>query len=71
MVRFKNRYAVVEFVWSAGAAPADLTNYSVFKWVRDAVKRNFGEFGLGVAMSSLQGRTAATTLLGCSLVPRS
>jgi RNase P/RNase MRP subunit POP5 len=56
MVRFKNRFLLVDFLWGEGGrAPADLTSKTLDKAVKESLSRNFGVVGVACANWSLQG----------------
>lgn len=75
MVRFKNRFLVVELIWGEGArAPAELSSKALDKALRESLSRNFGIIGVARTNWSLQGTAHqergllwldATWLLSC------
>lgn len=54
-MRFKNRYLLCEFAWSDPSLtlPA-LNSHSIYKELRNLIQSNFGEFGFGRVLQSLQ-----------------
>ncbi|KAJ1476756.1 hypothetical protein T484DRAFT_1964905 [Baffinella frigidus] len=55
MVRFKNRFLVVELIWGEGArAPAELSSKALDKALRESLSRNFGIIGVARTNWSLQ-----------------
>jgi ribonuclease P/MRP protein subunit POP5 len=55
MVRFKNRYLLVEVVGAAPGAGRQTTATTLLRAVRDAVQANFGDHGAAATQQSLQG----------------
>jgi RNase P/RNase MRP subunit POP5 len=57
MVRFKNRYFVVELVFPDGAQvlQTDLHGGGIAGAIRESVDLNFGDWGAATAMMSLSG----------------
>jgi len=53
MVRFKNRYLLVEFRWHDGRVDATLTDAVVLGAIRQAVAHDFGDVGAGAAAAGL------------------
>eukprot|EP00250_Pteridium_aquilinum_P013563 c21422_g1_i4 orf=100-405(+) len=49
----KNRYLVME-IFCEGEGPA-LTHSAITNAIKDSILHNFGEFGLGSSLTSLQG----------------
>ena len=59
MVRFKNRYLVVEIAHNDGRAMEDARKErDLLDAIRDAVKENFGDVGAGRAVAALSVRYA-------------
>lgn len=55
MVRFKNRYVVMEVVWrERSKADEALSEAALLALLRDALAANFGDYGLGSSLPSLQ-----------------
>lgn len=52
MVRFKNRYLVVEVSFNDGRA-LDVKESALLELLRESVRENFGEVGAGVTMGAL------------------
>ena len=64
MVRFKNRYLLVEFRWHDGRVDATLTDAVVLGAIRQAVAHDFGDVGAGAAAAGLAVKYwSATTSL--------
>ena len=57
MVRFKNRYLLIEILYPDGphTVHADLHAGSLASAIRDSVELNFGDWGAATAMMSLSG----------------
>ncbi len=53
-VRFKNRYLLVEVIWKDGRADDSLTEPILQSVLRESLAVNFGDYGLGLALQSLQ-----------------
>ncbi|XP_033735462.1 ribonuclease P/MRP protein subunit POP5-like [Pecten maximus] len=54
MVRFKNRYLVCEVVYTESRKKiAPFSEYELYKCIRDAVIKSYGDYGFGVLKSSL------------------
>ena len=66
MVRFKNRYALVEFVFEDGKIDDGLTAQVVSKAIRDAIEMLHGDYGIGCTLSSLAGSASLLSLLSLS-----
>lgn len=49
MVRFKNRYILLEVHWSDGLVDAELPPGAVANAVRDSINSTFGDFGAAAA----------------------
>ncbi|KAG2449092.1 hypothetical protein HYH02_005840 [Chlamydomonas schloesseri] len=54
MVRLKNRYLLVEVHYKDGKLDESYNELAVLTAIRDAVAVNFGDYGLGCNLSSLQ-----------------
>jgi len=54
MVRFKNRYLLAELRWEDGRRPDTVTGYNLLNAIKDSLQYNFGDFGLGSNLQSLQ-----------------
>lgn len=54
MVRFKNRYILAELVWRDRKIDESFGEAAILQVLRDSIEVNFGDFGLGQALSSLQ-----------------
>mmetsp|Transcript_3555 Transcript_3555/g.9679 ORF Transcript_3555/g.9679 Transcript_3555/m.9679 type:complete len:136 (+) Transcript_3555:200-607(+) len=54
MVRFKNRYLVIQVQWKGGRPPPGLNEPALLAEVRASLGENFGDDGLGRALGSLQ-----------------
>ena len=55
MVRFKNRYLLAELRWGDGDRPETVTGYNLLNAIKDSLQYNFGDFGVGSNLQSLQG----------------
>jgi hypothetical protein len=56
MVRFKNRYLLVETVWRDGAKNASFVSQrQLAECIKESVQTNFGDFGAAAMLQSLQG----------------
>jgi hypothetical protein len=56
MVRFKNRYLLVELVWRDGAKNASFVSHrQLGECIKESVQTNFGDFGAASILASLQG----------------
>jgi RNase P/RNase MRP subunit POP5 len=56
MVRFKNRFLVVDLIWGESArAPPELSGKVLDKALRESLSRNFGVIGVARTNWSLQG----------------
>ena len=56
MVRFKNRYLLVETVWRDGTQHvAKLSSRALAESIKSSVQANFGDMGSASVMQSLQG----------------
>lgn len=53
MVRFKNRYLLCSFAWEDGKTDLTVQNKELYRNIRESILRNFGDFGIGVLVSSL------------------
>lgn len=56
MVRFKNRWLLVDVAWRDGSVDTTMNAMTVLNAVRDSVVANFGDSGLGTCLTSLQVR---------------
>ena len=54
MVRFKNRYMLLELLWKDGKTELRLSEVTLLGIIRDSVQTNFGDYGLGIALAALQ-----------------
>ena len=54
MVRFKNRYVLVELVWKDGRIDASLNETTLLSVLRESLAINFGDHELGLSLASLQ-----------------
>ncbi|GFR39911.1 hypothetical protein Agub_g417 [Astrephomene gubernaculifera] len=54
MVRLKNRYLLLEISWKDGKLDESYNDNVLLQALRDSVALNFGDFGLGSNLSSLQ-----------------
>uniref|UniRef100_A0A7S1X7C3 Ribonuclease P/MRP protein subunit POP5 n=1 Tax=Tetraselmis chuii TaxID=63592 RepID=A0A7S1X7C3_9CHLO len=54
MVRFKNRYLLMEMIWKDGKIDKTIDNQQMLFILRDAMLENFGTHGAGSVLSSLQ-----------------
>ena len=54
MVRFKNRYLLFELIWKDGKVDLAVSEANLLGAIRDSVQTNFGDFGLGTSLASLQ-----------------
>mmetsp|Transcript_9888 Transcript_9888/g.32075 ORF Transcript_9888/g.32075 Transcript_9888/m.32075 type:complete len:150 (-) Transcript_9888:68-517(-) len=54
MVRFKNRYLLLELVWKDGKVDDTLGGAQLLKIIRDSVQVNFGDDGMGSVAASMQ-----------------
>ncbi|OQR81574.1 hypothetical protein THRCLA_23341 [Thraustotheca clavata] len=54
MVRFKNRYFIVDVAFARGKKLASLTARDVYTVVLQAIGSNYGDYGVGIIQSSLQ-----------------
>lgn len=57
-MRFKNRYLLCELEWLDGKTDSSVNGHTLFSVIRESVLLNFGEFGLGNTLQSLQGRSS-------------
>lgn len=55
MVRFKNRYILAEIHWE-NDKHGEFTGYQLLNSIKESLSFNFGDFGLGATMTSLQGK---------------
>uniref|UniRef100_A0A7S0YRF2 Ribonuclease P/MRP protein subunit POP5 n=1 Tax=Polytomella parva TaxID=51329 RepID=A0A7S0YRF2_9CHLO len=56
MVRYKNRYLVVELLWKDGKFDYSLGETPISQALKDSVSLNFGDYGQGLMSQSLQVR---------------
>lgn len=54
MVRFKNRYVLVELIWKDERLDESLTEGAILAVLRESMATNFGDHGAGIASASLQ-----------------
>lgn len=54
MVRFKNRYLLLELIWKDARIDLSLPEAALLGAFRDSMQSNFGDYGLGTALASLQ-----------------
>jgi len=54
MVRFKNRYFLIELNWNNRTPPQGLTKEHLAIAVRESLRINFGEFGFNSVIQFLQ-----------------
>jgi RNase P/RNase MRP subunit POP5 len=55
MVRFKNRYLLVELVWADGKVDSSLSAENLKRALKRQIHHNFGDFGVGLVQATLQG----------------
>lgn len=55
MVRFKNRYLLVELVWGDGMVDSSISAENLKREVKHQIQLNFGDFGVGLVQATLQG----------------
>lgn len=53
-MRFKNRYLLLEVVWKDGKTDLAITELALLGVFRESIKQNFGDYGLGLALASVQ-----------------
>lgn len=58
MVRFKNRYLLVELIWADGRTDRSLSATMLQRTVKKVIADGFGEFGLAACQHATQGRCA-------------
>jgi ribonuclease P/MRP protein subunit POP5 len=58
MVRFKNRYLLVELVWGDGMVDSSISAETLKREVKHQIQLNFGDFGVGLIQATLQGTLA-------------
>jgi hypothetical protein len=61
MVRFKNRYFLVEFQWED--KHTEISAYHILTSIKDSVSLNFGDFGYAALLFSLQGMSIEDLLI--------
>ena len=54
MVRFKNRFLLLEVIWKDSKVDLAMSEASLLSAIRESVQTNFGDLGLGLALASLQ-----------------
>ncbi|ELR19795.1 Rpp14 family protein [Acanthamoeba castellanii str. Neff] len=54
MVRFKNRYLLVELVWGDGMVDSSISAETLKREVKHQIQLNFGDFGVGLIQATLQ-----------------
>ena len=54
MVRFKNRFLLVELIWKDGRIDETVTEANIQSLLRDSIALNFGDYGLGICFASQQ-----------------
>lgn len=54
MVRFKNRFLLVELIWKDGRIDETLTEANIQSVLRESIALNFGDYGLGICLASQQ-----------------
>merc|ERR1711879_212904 len=54
MVRFKNRYLLVELVWGDGMVDSSISSENLKREVKHQIQLNFGDFGVGLIQATLQ-----------------
>ena len=62
MVRFKNRYLLVELVWGDGMVDSSISAENLKREVKHQIQLNFGDFGVGLVQATLQGTPRASHL---------
>lgn len=57
MVRFKNRYLVIEMIWERSRQERNfrLTREQLLSTIKESISLNFGDFGLAAVNPTLQG----------------
>ena len=53
MVRFKNRYLVIEILWEDKKYDPGVKNKEIYDAIRESIASNFGDWGTGVLLNSL------------------
>ena len=56
MVRFKNRYLLIELVWADNKHDPSLSSYILVQALKELIRAEFGEYGLACALQALQGK---------------
>ena len=54
MVRYKNRYLLLELIWKDGKIDLGVSEGSLLGIIRESMQTNFGDYGLGSALASMQ-----------------
>ena len=54
MVRFKNRYVLVELIWKDGRLDDTFSEAKLMAVLRDSMAVNYGDYGAGINSASLQ-----------------
>jgi ribonuclease P/MRP protein subunit POP5 len=54
MVRFKNRYLLMEVIWKDGRVDDGLAEANIQTALRESLAANFGDYGIGMSLQSLQ-----------------
>ena len=54
MVRFKNRYVLVELIWKDGRLDDTFSEAKLQAVLRNSMAINFGDYGVGIGSTSLQ-----------------
>jgi RNase P/RNase MRP subunit POP5 len=55
MVRFKNRYFLVELIFEDGLTDESFNSQQLVRAIKDAMQLFHGDYGLGCVLSSLTG----------------
>lgn len=54
MVRFKNRYLLVEMRWEPRYTDEKTAKDELFKAIKDSIEDNFGDFGIAMLIPTLR-----------------
>ncbi|MEW5310990.1 MAG: hypothetical protein WDW38_002740 [Sanguina aurantia] len=54
MVRFKNRYLLLELLWKDQRVDTSLGEAALQQLIRDSIQLNFGDYGAACAQASVQ-----------------
>jgi len=54
MVRFKNRYLLVELQWADGMVDSSVSAQTLKRTVKQHLQHNFGDYGVGLIQQTLQ-----------------